>query len=64
MSSGFNDRPLAPFAGILSLGIGDTMVSQLVAMYYYVDSIHALIFLTIKFIKYVSRSNIFTRKLA
>lgn len=26
MSSGFNDRPLAPFAGILSLGIGDTMV--------------------------------------
>lgn len=27
MSSGFNDRPLAPFAGILSLGIGDTMVS-------------------------------------
>ncbi|KAJ0083651.1 hypothetical protein Patl1_30609 [Pistacia atlantica] len=25
MSSGFNDRPLAPFAGILSLGIGDTM---------------------------------------
>ena len=36
MSSGFNDRPLAPFAGILSLGIGDTMVSLLVAMYYYV----------------------------
>lgn len=29
MSSGFNDRPLAPFAGILSLGIGDTMVSVL-----------------------------------
>lgn len=27
MSSGYNDRPLAPFAGILSLGIGDTMVS-------------------------------------
>ncbi|KAF5937691.1 hypothetical protein HYC85_025197, partial [Camellia sinensis] len=26
MSSGFNDRPLAPFAGILSLGIGDTMI--------------------------------------
>uniref|UniRef100_A0A0D9VCH8 dolichol kinase n=1 Tax=Leersia perrieri TaxID=77586 RepID=A0A0D9VCH8_9ORYZ len=26
MSSGFNDRPLIPFAGILSLGIGDTMV--------------------------------------
>ncbi|KAA3485726.1 dolichol kinase EVAN-like [Gossypium australe] len=25
MSSGFNDRPLIPFAGILSLGIGDTM---------------------------------------
>ncbi|KAA3456624.1 dolichol kinase isoform X1 [Gossypium australe] len=25
MSSGFNDRPLTPFAGILSLGIGDTM---------------------------------------
>ncbi|XP_020532622.1 dolichol kinase EVAN isoform X2 [Jatropha curcas] len=25
MSSGYNDRPLAPFAGILSLGIGDTM---------------------------------------
>lgn len=29
MSSGYNDRPLAPFAGILSLGIGDTMVSGL-----------------------------------
>lgn len=29
MSSGFNDRPLAPFAGILSLGIGDTMVSAI-----------------------------------
>jgi hypothetical protein len=29
MSSGYNDRPLAPFAGILSLGIGDTMVSPL-----------------------------------
>ena len=28
MSSGLNDRPLAPFAGILSLGIGDTMVSS------------------------------------
>ena len=28
ISSGFNDRPLAPFAGILSLGIGDTMVSD------------------------------------
>ncbi|KAF3335451.1 dolichol kinase [Carex littledalei] len=28
MSSGFNDRPLAPFAGILSLGIGDTMASM------------------------------------
>lgn len=27
MSSGFNDRPLGPFPGILSLGIGDTMVS-------------------------------------
>ncbi|CAL9125035.1 unnamed protein product [Musa acuminata var. zebrina] len=27
MSSGLNDRPLAPFAGILSLGIGDTMAS-------------------------------------
>ncbi|CAK7332251.1 unnamed protein product [Dovyalis caffra] len=27
MSSGYNDRPLAPFAGILSLGIGDTMAS-------------------------------------
>ncbi|XP_010520384.1 PREDICTED: dolichol kinase EVAN [Tarenaya hassleriana] len=27
MSSGFNDRPLSPFAGILSLGIGDTMAS-------------------------------------
>ncbi|CAN4098938.1 unnamed protein product [Withania somnifera] len=27
LSSGFNDRPLAPFAGILSLGIGDTMAS-------------------------------------
>ena len=32
MSSGYNDRPLTPFAGILSLGIGDTMVSLLVAM--------------------------------
>lgn len=29
MSSGLNDRPLAPFAGILSLGIGDTMVKDL-----------------------------------
>ncbi|KAJ7947862.1 dolichol kinase EVAN [Quillaja saponaria] len=28
MSSGYNDRPLAPFAGILSLGIGDTMASM------------------------------------
>ncbi|KAL1128755.1 hypothetical protein V6Z11_A13G269600 [Gossypium hirsutum] len=28
MSSGFNDRPLIPFAGILSLGIGDTMASM------------------------------------
>ncbi|KAF9607305.1 hypothetical protein IFM89_033850 [Coptis chinensis] len=28
MSFGFNDRPLAPFAGILSLGIGDTMASM------------------------------------
>ncbi|KAG0453141.1 hypothetical protein HPP92_025496 [Vanilla planifolia] len=28
MSSTFNDRPLAPFAGILSLGIGDTMASM------------------------------------
>ncbi|KAJ4971103.1 hypothetical protein NE237_004202 [Protea cynaroides] len=28
MSSRFNDRPLAPFAGILSLGIGDTMASM------------------------------------
>uniref|UniRef100_A0ACD5TCP7 Uncharacterized protein n=2 Tax=Avena sativa TaxID=4498 RepID=A0ACD5TCP7_AVESA len=29
MSSGSNDRPLAPFAGILSLGIGDTMASMI-----------------------------------
>lgn len=29
LSSGFNDRPLAPFAGILSLGIGDTMASMI-----------------------------------
>ncbi|XP_024031450.1 dolichol kinase EVAN [Morus notabilis] len=28
MSSGYSDRPLAPFAGILSLGIGDTMASM------------------------------------
>ncbi|KAL0390076.1 UNVERIFIED_CONTAM: Dolichol kinase EVAN [Sesamum calycinum] len=28
LSSGFSDRPLAPFAGILSLGIGDTMASM------------------------------------
>lgn len=28
MSTGYNDRPLAPFAGILSLGIGDTMASM------------------------------------
>ncbi|XP_075500586.1 LOW QUALITY PROTEIN: dolichol kinase EVAN [Primulina tabacum] len=28
MSSDFSDRPLAPFAGILSLGIGDTMASM------------------------------------
>ncbi|CAM8938900.1 unnamed protein product [Rhodiola kirilowii] len=28
MSSGYNDRPLAPFAGILSLGIGDTKASM------------------------------------
>ncbi|WCJ40976.1 Dolichol kinase EVAN [Euphorbia peplus] len=28
MSSEYNDRPLAPFAGILSLGIGDTMASM------------------------------------
>ncbi|XP_058084202.1 dolichol kinase EVAN isoform X4 [Magnolia sinica] len=28
LSSGFNDRPLTPFAGILSLGIGDTMASM------------------------------------
>ncbi|KAJ3672165.1 hypothetical protein LUZ60_006886 [Juncus effusus] len=28
VSLGFNDRPLAPFAGILSLGIGDTMASM------------------------------------
>ncbi|KAK9120638.1 hypothetical protein Syun_018255 [Stephania yunnanensis] len=28
MCSEFNDRPLAPFAGILSLGIGDTMASM------------------------------------
>ncbi|KAM6596019.1 hypothetical protein CsatA_006543 [Cannabis sativa] len=28
MSSGYNDRPLVPFAGILSLGIGDTMASM------------------------------------
>ncbi|KAK4358684.1 hypothetical protein RND71_020913 [Anisodus tanguticus] len=27
LSSGFNGRPLAPFAGILNLGIGDTMAS-------------------------------------
>ncbi|XP_062007346.1 dolichol kinase EVAN [Rosa rugosa] len=27
MSSGYNDRPLSPFSGILSLGIGDTMAS-------------------------------------
>ncbi|PWZ23800.1 Dolichol kinase EVAN [Zea mays] len=34
MSSGLNDRPLAPFAGILSLGIGDTMnwLSLLIAV--------------------------------
>lgn len=29
LSSGNNDRPLSPFSGILSLGIGDTMVSLL-----------------------------------
>ncbi|KAL6563639.1 hypothetical protein OROGR_002598 [Orobanche gracilis] len=28
LSPGFTDRPLAPFAGILSLGIGDTMASM------------------------------------
>ncbi|KAF2569559.1 hypothetical protein F2Q68_00024649 [Brassica cretica] len=28
MSSGFNDRALSPFAGILSLGIGDTLASM------------------------------------
>ncbi|KAG5414555.1 hypothetical protein IGI04_002122 [Brassica rapa subsp. trilocularis] len=28
MSSGFNDRALSPFSGILSLGIGDTMASM------------------------------------
>ncbi|KAL3530523.1 hypothetical protein ACH5RR_009845 [Cinchona calisaya] len=28
LSSGFKDQPLAPFAGILSLGIGDTMASM------------------------------------
>ncbi|CAN0898926.1 Dolichol kinase EVAN [Linum grandiflorum] len=28
LSSGYNDRALAPFAGILSLGIGDTMASM------------------------------------
>ncbi|CAL9247636.1 unnamed protein product [Arabidopsis halleri] len=28
MSSGFNDRALSPFTGILSLGIGDTMASM------------------------------------
>ncbi|KAL9659330.1 hypothetical protein QQ045_024135 [Rhodiola kirilowii] len=28
MSTEYNDRPLAPFAGILSLGIGDTMASM------------------------------------
>lgn len=33
MSSGYNDRPLAPFAGILSLGIGDTMVIFLFLKY-------------------------------
>ena len=35
MSSGYNDRPLAPFAGILSLGIGDTMVSVFVVVCHY-----------------------------
>lgn len=34
MSSGFNDRPLTPFAGILSLGIGDTMVRILFNIYF------------------------------
>ncbi|KAF4360340.1 hypothetical protein G4B88_000014 [Cannabis sativa] len=29
MSSGYNDRPLVPFAGILSLGIGDTMMRRM-----------------------------------
>ncbi|EEE56282.1 hypothetical protein OsJ_05340 [Oryza sativa Japonica Group] len=33
MSSGFNDRPLTPFAGILSLGIGDTMASMICYKY-------------------------------
>lgn len=34
MSSGYNDRPLVPFAGILSLGIGDTMVSIILVNIY------------------------------
>nr|DAD26791.1 TPA_asm: hypothetical protein HUJ06_028259 [Nelumbo nucifera] len=32
ISTGFNDRPLAPLAGILSLGIGDTMVSDILLL--------------------------------
>ena len=65
MSSGYNDRPLAPFAGILSLGIGDTMVSLLVAMYYYVDVHECLsIFRPLDLSGNLSRSNIFTSKLA
>ncbi|KAK6144373.1 hypothetical protein DH2020_021193 [Rehmannia glutinosa] len=32
LSSGFTDRPLAPFAGILSLGIGDTMYAYYVSV--------------------------------
>ncbi|KAK4492715.1 hypothetical protein RD792_003535 [Penstemon davidsonii] len=32
LCSGFTDRPLAPFAGILSLGIGDTMVNTFASM--------------------------------
>jgi hypothetical protein len=37
MSSGLNDRPLAPFARILSLGIGDTMVSSASNVSYDID---------------------------
>lgn len=44
MSSGFNDRPLAPFAGILSLGIGDTMVSVMLTFHFVVLSIVICVF--------------------